>query len=86
MMQFCLYTVMVFVLFFGSYTIITTRGLDLDVGQFSALLTYSFMILNSLMMVSMIFVMITMASESAKRIAEVLTEQSALTDPADPVI
>ena len=85
MMQFCLYTVMVFVLFFGSYTIITTRGLDLDVGQFSALLTYSFMILNSLMMVSMIFVMITMASESAKRIAEVLTEQSALTDPADPV-
>ena len=33
----------------------------------------------------MIFVMITMASESAKRIAEVLTEQSALTDPADPV-
>ena len=85
MMQFCLYTVMVFVLFFGSYTIITTRGIDLDVGQFSALLTYSFMILNSLMMVSMIFVMITMAGESAKRIAEVLTEKSTLTDPANPI-
>ena len=85
MMQFCLYTVMVFVLFFGSYTIITSRGLDLDVGQFSALLTYSFMILNSLMMVSMIFVMITMAGESAKRIAEVLTEKSTLTDPANPI-
>ena len=85
MMQFCLYTVMVFVLFFGSYTIITTRGIDLDVGQFSALLTYSFMILNSLMMVSMIFVIITMAGESAKRIAEVLTEKSTLTDPANPI-
>lgn len=85
MMQFCLYTVMVFVLFFGSYTIITTSGIDLDVGQFSALLTYSFMILNSLMMVSMIFVMITMAGESAKRIAEVLTEKSTLTDPANPI-
>ena len=85
MMQFCLYTVMVFVLFFGSYTIITTRGIDLDVGQFSALLTYSFMILNSLMMVSMIFVMITMAGESAERIAEVLTEKSTLTDPANPI-
>lgn len=43
------------------------------------------MILNSLMMVSMIFVMITMAGESAKRIAEVLTEKSTLTDPANPI-
>ena len=85
LMQFCLYAVMVFVLSFGSYTIITTRGLDLDVGQFSALLTYSFMILNSLMMFSMVFVMITMSTESAKRIVEVLTEKSSLTDPENPV-
>ena len=84
-MQFCLYAVMIFVLSFGSYTIITSRGLDLDVGQFSALLTYSFMILNSLMMISMVFVMITMASESGKRIVEVLDEQSSLTNPANPV-
>ena len=84
-MQFCLYAVMVFVLSFGSYTIITSKGLDLDVGQFSALLTYSFMILNSLMMISMVFVMITMASESGKRIVEVLDEQSSLTNPASPV-
>ena len=84
-MQFCLYAVMVFVLSFGSYTIITSRGLDLDVGQFSALLTYSFMILNSLMMISMVFVMITMASESGKRIVEVLDEQSTLSNPENPV-
>ncbi|MBR4096070.1 MAG: ABC transporter ATP-binding protein [Oscillospiraceae bacterium] len=85
-MQFCLYAVMVFVLSFGSYTIITSKGLDLDVGQFSALLTYSFMILNSLMMISMVFVMITMASESGKRIVEVLDEQSSLSNPANPVM
>ena len=85
LMQFCLYAVMVFVLSFGSYTIITSRGLDLDVGQFSALLTYSFQILNSLMMLSMVFVMITMSEESARRIVEVLRERSTLTNPAEPV-
>lgn len=85
LMQFCLYTVMIFVLSFGSYTIITSRGLDLDVGQFSALLTYSFQILSSLMMLSMVFVMITMANESAHRIVEVLREESTLTNPQKPV-
>lgn len=85
LMQFCIYTVMVFVLSFGSYTIITTRGIDLDVGQFSALLTYSFMMLMSLMMLSMVFVMITMAGESGKRIAEVLSEKSTLSNPENPV-
>ena len=85
LMQFCLYTVMIFVLSFGSYTIITTRGLALDVGQFSALLTYSFQILSSLMMLSMVFVMITLASESAQRIAEVLGETSSLTSPPQAV-
>lgn len=81
LMQFCLYVVMVFVLSFGSYTIITSHGLDLDVGQFSSLLTYSFQILSSLMMVSMVFVMITMASESTHRIVEILREESSLTSP-----
>ena len=85
LMQFCLYTVMIFVLSFGSYTIITTRGLALDVGQFSALLTYSFQILSSLMMLSMVFVMITLATESAQRIAEVLGETSSLTSPPQAV-
>jgi ATP-binding cassette subfamily B multidrug efflux pump len=85
LMQFCLYVVMVFVLSFGSYTIITSRGLDFDIGQFSAILTYSFMILNSLMMLSMVFVMITLSVESGKRIVEVLSEKSTLTNPEDPV-
>ena len=85
LMQFCLYSVMIFVLYFGSYTIITSKGLDLDVGQFSALLTYNFQILSSLMMLSMVFVIITMASESARRIVEVLDEKSTLSNPENPV-
>ncbi|HHW66502.1 ATP-binding cassette domain-containing protein [Defluviitalea raffinosedens] len=85
LMQFCIYLVMIFVLSFGSYTIITSRGLDFDIGQFSALLTYNFMILSSLMMLSMVFVMITLAGESAKRIVEVLNEKSTLSNPENPV-
>lgn len=84
-MQFCTYATMIFVLTYGSYTVITSRGLELDVGQMSALLTYNFQILMSLMMISMVFVMITMASESANRIVEVLQEESTIHNPANPV-
>ena len=82
MMQFCVYAGMVFVMSYGSYTVITTMGLDLNVGQMSSMLTYSFQILMSLMMLSMVFAMITMSQESAERIVEVLSEESTLTSPA----
>ncbi len=85
LMQFCLYAVMLFVMSFGSYTVITSMGLELQVGQLSALLTYSFQILSSLMMVSMIFVMITMSAESARRIVEVVSEESTLSSPENAV-
>ena len=81
MMQFCVYAGMVFVMSYGSYTVITSQGLDLNVGQMSSMLTYSFQILMSLMMVSMVFVMITMSMESAERIVEVLKEESTLKSP-----
>ena len=84
-MQFCLYVVMVFILSFGSYTIISSQGLDLDVRQISALLSYGFMMLSSLMMLSMVFVMITMAVESGQRIAELLREKSTLSNPEHPL-
>ena len=84
-MQLCLNIVMIFVLSFGSFTVITSEGTKLGIGHLSALLTYGFMILSSLIMVSMIFVMVTMAGESARRISEVLTEQSTLTNPENPV-
>lgn len=85
LMQFCMYAVMIFVMSYGSYVVITSQGLDLDVGQMSAMLTYGFQILSSLMMLSMVFVMITMASESSQRIVEVLTEESVLQNPDNAV-
>ena len=85
MMQFCVYTGMVFVLSFGSYAVISSQGLEVNVGQMSAILTYSFQILMSLMMLSMVFVMIAMSMESAERIVEVLQEKSSLTSPENAV-
>ena len=66
-MQLCMYSVMLFICFFGSRLIISSNGASFDVGKFSALLTYGMQILSSLMMLSMIFVMLTMAGESANR-------------------
>ena len=85
MMQFCVYAGMVFVLSFGSYAVISSQGLEVNVGQMSAIITYSFQILMSLMMLSMVFVIITMSMESAERIVEVLQEQSSLTSPEKAV-
>lgn len=85
LMQFCLYVVMVFVLSFGSYIIITSMGAKLDVAKFSALLSYGFMMLSSLMMLSFVFVMITMALESGQRIVEILKEEPTIHDTANPV-
>lgn len=83
--QFCLYTVMIVVLLFGSKITIETMGVELNVGQISAMLTYGMQILMSLNMLSMIFVMLTMSSESAKRIVEVLQEAPSITSPENPV-
>jgi len=83
-MQFCLYVNMVFILTFGSYTIVT-QGLNFNVGQLSSLMVYSFQTLMSLMMLSMVFVMIAIADESAHRIVEVLKENSTLKNPESPV-
>ena len=80
-MQVCLYFNMVFVLTFGSYLIISGTGSNIDVGQLSAMLTYGMQILMSLMMLSMIYVMLTMSAESFKRIYEVLGEEPTLVSP-----
>ena len=85
LMQLCIYANMVFVLLVGSRLVISSQGALLDVGQISAMITYGMQILMSLMMLSMIYVMLTMSAESGKRIAEVLDEVPALHDPASPV-
>ena len=86
LMQFCVYAASTLIMGLGSYVIITTQGAQINVGQLSALLNYSIQILMSLMMLSMVFVMITMSFESAHRIAEVLQERSSITSPVDPVM
>ena len=85
-MNFAVYSVFAFVMYFGSYTIISTQGASFDVGQFSALTTYGFQILISLMMFSMVFVMVTIAEESSRRIYEVLVEESDLSNPEGPIM
>ena len=85
LMQFCVYFNMAFVLLVGSRMIITSGGTVIDVGQISAMLTYGMQILMSLMMLSMIYVILTMSSESIKRICEVLEETPKLEMPSEPV-
>ena len=84
LMQACLYFNMVFILAVGSRLVITGTG-GIGVGQLSAMLTYGFQVLMSLMMLSMIYVILTISLESMRRIAEVLNEESTLKNPNDPV-
>jgi len=84
-MQICMYFNMVFILLVGSKMIIEGGGEGIDVGQISAMLTYGVQVLFSLMMLSMIYVMLTISAESIKRICEVLDEEPAITTPKDAI-
>ena len=83
LMQLCIYINMVFIMVVGAMLIIKNGGTTVNVEDISALLTYGMQVLMQLMMLSMIYVMITISSESMKRIVEVLDEESALTSPAE---
>ena len=85
MMQFCIYVVMIFVMTFGSFLVVNFGGAIIQVGQLSSLLTYSFQILMSLMMLSMIFVMVTISMESCERIVAVLEEKHTISHPENPI-
>ncbi|MBQ2275012.1 MAG: ABC transporter ATP-binding protein, partial [Clostridia bacterium] len=84
-MQFCMYFNTVGILLIGSFLVISGGGTTVDVGQISAMLTYGVQILMSLMMLSMIYVMMTMSIESMKRICEVLNETPSIANPENPV-
>ena len=84
-MQICLYFNMIFVLLVGSRMAIEGAW-GVDVGQISAMLTYGMQVLMSLMMLSMIYVILTMSAESMKRISEVLEEEPTITNPENPVM
>ena len=84
-MQFAFYGVLSAVLFVGSYLIMSVGEPMYNVARVSQLIVYGMQILSSVMMFSMVFAMIAMSGESARRIVEILTEKSTLHDPEDPV-
>lgn len=85
-MQIAINTSMVCVCLFASYVIISTGGESFDIGNYSSLLTYGIQILSNCMMLSMVFVTMTMSMESARRIVEVLDEESTIQNPENPVM
>ena len=84
LMNFCMYFNMAVVLLLGSFMAINGIG-GVKIGQISALLTYGVQILMSLMMLSMIYVMLTISAQAAKRVCEVLDEEPDMHDPENPV-
>ncbi|SET50795.1 ABC transporter ATP-binding protein [[Clostridium] polysaccharolyticum] len=85
-MQFCIFCSLILISFFASKLIITSHGSYINIGSLTSMITYSMQILMSLMMLSMIFVMLTLSSASAKRIAEVLDEENDLKNPEHPIM
>ena len=81
-MMFTVYACMMSISWFGAKMIVQN---ELTTGELMMLLTYCMNILMSLMMLSVVFVMITMSSASAKRIVEVLTEEPDIVNPENPV-
>ena len=76
------YAVILLISWFGAHLIVVN---DLTTGELMSLLAYCMNILMSLMMLGMIFVMVTISTASAQRIAEVLVEESTLKNPENPV-
>ena len=85
LMQICIYFNMIFVLLVGSYLVLKFSGSYINVGEMTAMLTYGMQILIQLQMLSMIYVILTMSAESARRISEVLDEERTVTNPENPV-
>lgn len=85
LMQFVIYLCMILIFWLGARLIVLSGSTALTTGELTSLITYAMQILTSLMMLSMILVMITIARSSGERIVEVLDEKSSLTDPENPV-
>ena len=88
-MQFCVYACMIAISWFGARMVVASGNnpdLGLTTGELSSLFTYTTQILSSFMMLSMIFVMMTMSRTPLKRCYEVLTEEPDLTSPAENAV
>ena len=87
-MQTCVYTCLILISWFGAKAVVASgnhAALGLTTGSLTALFTYAMQILMSLMMLSMVFAMITIANSSAQRIAELLEEKTDIQNPEHPV-
>ena len=85
-MQFCIYACMIAISWFGAKMVVASGNnpaMGLTTGELSSMFTYTTQILSSFMMLSMIFVMITMSRTPLKRCYEILTETPDLTSPAE---
>ena len=80
-MMFFIFAAIMMVDFIGARMIVASGGTELTTGQLSALITYGIQILTAMLMLAFIFVMTTMAAESANRIAEVLAHSASLASP-----
>ncbi len=84
-MQFAIYLCIILISWFGANIIVNTGMTDLTTGQLMTFITYSIQILSSLMMISMVIMMLTIARASAERIYEVLIEEPNIKDKENPV-
>lgn len=85
-MQSAIYVVMILICYVGAKTIISSGNTELTVGGLSSVMTYGMQVLMSLLMLSMIFVMISMSVTAANRIVEVLEEEGTIKNPENPVM
>ena len=88
LMQTCMYACILLIAWMGARAIVASgndAALGLSTGELLSLITYVMQILMSLMMLSMIFVMVTMAKASGERIVEILEEESDIVNPENPV-
>lgn len=85
-MQFSAYLCMLLIAWFGARLIVSSSGTEMTTGDLFSVITYTMQILSTLMMLSMIFVMLTMSKASGERICEVLDEKSDLHNPEKPIM
>ena len=86
LMQLAVYACMLLICYFGAKLIVGSGATVMTTGQLMSLMTYTMQILMSLMMLSMVFAMMVIASSSAQRIAEILNEKTDISNPDDPVL
>lgn len=86
LMQFSSYLCMILIAWFGARLIVGTNATEMTTGDLFSVITYTMQILSTLMMLSMIFVMLTMSKASGERVCEVLNEKTDLHNPENPVM